>query len=334
VFFMIDKLDIRVPRQAEFTPEFSELYAEARNNPRGPFHASRHYLAVADLRSSGHDAILHTYCKFGKGDHKVELIDTGIRSFGYLLDQISGIFSVNPSALEVIRVDLAADVPGVSVPWFLSHARGKFKRFHNVGTGLEYQQLGQKGIQTLYLGKRPNLYRIYDKVAELQHQYRKLLRQLDDVEIPALYSFYGIWPDSVLTRVERQIGGGKIAEQIKITRTTGIARVSTLGELLTYAPEFNPFINLELNQSALPPQPIDFSDVNQYMAVMWSRSVIPLWGMHGFRQWLNQHTNGNASRWLKRYGHWLCDADSETSGISSADLYERYRDSVSKQLVA
>jgi len=332
---MIDKLDIRVPGPANYTPEFWELYAELRNDPKGPFHASRHYLGVADLRSYGHDAILHTHCKFGKGDHKVELIDTGIRSFDYLTAQVSRIFAVNPSSLELIRVDLATDVPGVSVPWFLSHTCAKFKRFHNAGTGFEYQQLGQKGIQTLYLGKRPNLFRIYDKVAEWQNQHKKLQRQLGTAaEIPDFHSSYGVWPDTVLTRVERQIGGGKVAQQITIKGTTEAAHVGTLGELRRYAPEFNPFSNLELSQAALPPQPGDFSDINQYMAVMWARVVIPEWGMHAFRQFLNQYTNRNANRWFKRHGNWLPDSSVSAASITSGELYECYRDSVSKQLAA
>jgi hypothetical protein len=334
---MIDKFDIRVPGPAPYTPAFFRLYPELRNNPKGPFHASRQYLAVADLRPYGHDVILHTHCKFGKGDHKIELIDTGIRSFEYLLNEVRRIFDVNPSNLELIRVDLATDVPGVPVTWFLSHTRAKFKRFHNAGMGdFEYQQLGQKGIQTLYLGKRPNMFRIYDKVAEWQHQHKKLQRRLGaGVEIPDFHSFYGVWPDTVLTRVERQIGGGRIAQQIKIMGTKETVRVSTVGELRRHAPEFNPFCNLELSQAALPPQPNDFTDINQYMAVMWAREVIPEWGMHAFFQWLNFHTGRNARRWLNRHGPWLPDSVSETaSGISSGELYERYRDSVSKQLAA
>jgi len=169
---MIDKLDIRVPGPIPYTPEFSGLYAELRNDPKGPFRSSRLYLAVADLRRYGHDAIIHTHCKFGKGDHKIELIDTGTRGFDYLLNEVGRVYQVNPMGLELIRVDLAADIPRVSVPWFLSHTRAKFKRFHNAGMGgFEYQQMGQKGVQTLYLGRRPNMFRIYDKVAELRHQH-------------------------------------------------------------------------------------------------------------------------------------------------------------------
>jgi hypothetical protein len=335
LLLVIDKLDLRVPGAARYTSRFEHLYVEIRNDPKGPFHSSRHYLAAGDLRPYGYDAILHTHCRHGRGDHKVELIDTGCRSFDYLVDQVARIFNVKPSGLELIRVDLAADVPGVSVPWFLSHTRAKHKRFHNAVSGLEYQQQGKRGIQTIYLGIRPNMFRIYDKVAELEHQRRKLQRKVGaDVEIPDLPSLYGVWPDTVLTRVERQIGGGKIAEQIKIAQAGGVDHVNTLGELRSYAPEFNPFLNLELNRESAPPQPGDFNDLNQYMAVMWARSVIPEWGMHAFRQFVNQHTNRNASRWMKKRGHWLVDSKELGAGISANDLYELYRESVTRQISA
>src|SRR6266496_83050 len=194
--------------------------------------------------------------------------------------------------------------------------------------------LGKKEFRHSILGSGPNLFRIYDKVAEWQNQHRELRKQAGTAEIPDFHSFYGVWPDTVLTRVERQIGGGKIAQRITIKRENETAHVSTLGELRKYAPEFNPFGNLELSQAALPPQPSDFSDINQYMAVIWARAIMPEWGMHAFRQWLNQHTNRNANRWFKRYGHWLSDGSGNSDSINSSDLYERYRESVSKQLAA
>src|SRR5262245_17949289 len=126
---MIDKLDVRVPAATPYSREFSALYAELRNDPKGPFRPSRHYLATADLRPTGYRAILHTHCKFGRGDHKVELIDTSTRGFNEIVNEVTRVFDVNPSGLELIRVDLAADIPGVPVTWFLSHTRAKFKRF-------------------------------------------------------------------------------------------------------------------------------------------------------------------------------------------------------------
>jgi len=332
---MIDKLDIRVPGQTFYSPTFDPLYAELRNDPKGPFRSSRHYLAVADLRPFGYDAILHTHGRFGKGDHKVELMDTGIRSFDHMMNEVSRLFDVNPTGLNMIRVDLAADIPAVPVNWFLSHTRARFKRFHNAGMGgFEYQQMGQKGIQTLYLGKRPNMFRIYDKVAEFRHQYEKLRRQAEITDtFPDLHSFYGVWPDTILTRVERQIGGGKIGQQIKISDRGKATPITTLRDLRAHVAEFNPFANLQLSRSVLPPTPSDFTDINQYMAVMYAREVVPVWGMHAFYQWLNEHTNRNARRWLNKYGHWLPKSESD-DGVAAENLYERFRESVSKQIAA
>lgn len=318
---MIDKLDIRVPAPVPYTREFSAIYVDLRNDPKGPFHAAQHYEAVADLRNYGYEAILHTHCKHGRGDHKIELIDAGARPFDFLTHEIRQIFEANASGLELIRVDLATDVHGLPVPWFLSHARAKFKRFHSAGTsGFDYQQLGMKGIQTLYLGKRPNLFRIYDKVAEYRHQYQRLKRSSSPaVSVPTFESCFGISADATVSRVERQIGGGKIPESLR-----------TVGELRRNACEFDPFSKLELTRAGTEPQPADFNRVNDYLAVMQARELLKHWGKHAFFQWLNEYTNRNARRWWNKFGLYLTDS----SGITSAELYERYRDSVSKQIAA
>jgi hypothetical protein len=109
--------------------------------------------------------------------------------------------------------------------------------------------------------------------------------------------------------------------------------ITTLRDLRTHAADFNPFANLELTRAALPPSPADFTDINKYMAVMYAREIIPDWGMQAFYQWLNENTNRNARRWLNRHGQWLPTfEDAPEVGVEVEDLYERYRDSVSKQI--
>jgi hypothetical protein len=78
---MIDKVDLRVPGQTPYSPEFQRLYQDLRNDPKGPFRFSQYYLAVADLRPYGYQALLHTHSRLDKeGNHKLELIDTGLLS--------------------------------------------------------------------------------------------------------------------------------------------------------------------------------------------------------------------------------------------------------------
>src|SRR5439155_10620589 len=144
-----------------------------------------------------------------------ELVDAGSHCFPFFIHEIERIFEVDPYQLEIMRVDLAADVPGISVLWFLTNGRVNFKRFSNAGTGnFEYQQQGQRGPETLYYGKKPNCYRIYNKIREYEHQYRKLARAAGEGEIPSFETMFGLSQDNTLTRVERQSGGGRIPHEI------------------------------------------------------------------------------------------------------------------------
>jgi len=321
---MIDKLDVRVPAVAEYTREFSELYCALRNDRKGPFHETKHYLAAADLRQFGYDVILHTHCKHGReGNHKLELVDAGKRGFDFLAHEVRRIYNVNPADMGLIRVDLAADVPRVPVSWFLSRVRAKWKRFHNAASGnLEYMQMGSRGIETLYVGKRPNCFRIYNKIAEWRSQYQRLLRRVShDAETPSFEECYGYAEDFVLTRVERQCGGGRIPKNI-----------STFGGLRRHAPDFNPFQNLDLTATGLMPAPEDFEDLKTFAFVMWSRERIAEWGRHAYFQWVNQYTGGNASRTFKKYGQWLGVDLAAT--LTLDQLYDYYYSSVTRQLAA
>ena len=100
------------------------------------------------------------------------------------------------------------NVPNLPLRWFRETLRVDHKRYRAAVTGQPfYSEMGNGDIQTLYFGKRPNLIRIYDKQAEYRHQYRLLVRTLGkSIEPPLFESVYGFSnPDSILTRVERQI---------------------------------------------------------------------------------------------------------------------------------
>ena len=177
---VIDKLELRVSSRASYTAEFGTLYSELRTGQgKDPFHATRHYVAVADLRPYGFDAVLHAHCKHGKyGDHKLELLETGKRSFRELVDEMERIFVGDPMRLEVMRVDLTADVEGVPVSFFQDALRVAYKQVANdIEKADQFVRMGRGEIQTLYLGSRPNCFRIYNKIAELKKQYAVLKRK-------------------------------------------------------------------------------------------------------------------------------------------------------------
>ncbi len=105
--------------------------------------------------------------------------------------------------------------------------------------------MGNVELQTAYYGRRPNCIRVYDKVAEWRKEYAARKRGAGETEFPALEAIYG-WPESgrILTRVERQIGGGRVP-----------AAIRRLGAMPKVLPSFNPFAAVELTpdgNAALP----------------------------------------------------------------------------------
>jgi hypothetical protein len=202
----------------------------------GPFHPSKYYEYSGDLREYGFNVRLNLYCQMDKaGNHKVELIDVAQMRRTQILQEIGQIFDINALSLPVMRVDFAVDVPDLPLQWFRETVRVEHKRFRAAVTGQPfYSEMGKGSIQTLYFGKRPNLIRIYDKQAEYQDQYRTLIRKLGkDVASNR---------DSVLTRVERQMGGRIPPE------------VATLRQVIGSGFRFKPFSRLKIIDHPATPE--------------------------------------------------------------------------------
>ena len=328
---MIDKVDLRVPGYVDYTPEFSALYQELRNDPKGPFRTSQHYLASADLRKFGHPVILHTHCtRDKKGNHKLELLDTGVMGYSRMGNEISRIFNTPPGQLEIMRVDLAADVVGVPVPWFEKNMGVTFKRWTNgIGVAdpddLQFSKMGKRGVETCNFGKRPNFYRVYDKITELKGQYVKLKQQAKRDHghlegFPTFEQFCG-YPETgfILTRVERQIGGARIPEEL-----------STFASL-RQAADFNPFSRIKFLNAGSPQPSFDDYEFSTLATGMFLRRLVEEQGFHRAKQFVNQHSERNAIRIFKTYRHFL---PSDENLFNSEKLLNLYRISVAKQLAA
>ena len=335
---MLDKLETRVPAAAPFRPEFREMYAELAADPKGPFRKrGPHYLLTGDLRTYGYDLILHLHCIHGEGNHKVEFLDTGKRGFSFLLAEAERIFDFDPLRWGVMRVDCAADVVGVGVHWFHKNSRVRWKQFGNemgcllleppgASTSLPYSQMGKREIQTLYFGKRPNCYRIYDKIAEMKAEYRRfhgrditvlVKRMLDagatseQVEwrlkseglnpdgencTPTFEAIYGV-PEKgrILTRCERQIGGGELPT-IPVTGKPANEweRLNTVGALKSRLLEYNPYREFEIVEGGLPEPVRENYGLTDWMAGMYLRDRIQQEGLQQTRSWMNSHQRTGA----------------------------------------
>jgi hypothetical protein len=271
---------------------------------------------------------LHHFCKHKDGNHKLELLDTGAISYQRMQQEITRVFDVDPSAMSITRIDLAADVPDVPVEWFQVHARAKWKQW----LARFYSEMDRRSVQTLYFGKRPNCIRIYDKVSEYQNQFHQMCRRASDAaELPTFEEVFKLPETSVLTRVERQIGGCRLPRPIDTIKK------------MRYLPDFNPFDRLELlngkarsKQTTGTPLKAALSthpdrDSDERMKGFVINLLFKELGAQEARAFLNQQSKGNAARYIRTYRAFL---PSDDAGLDDYELLRRYQESVSRQLAA
>lgn len=288
---------------------------------------SARYSWVTDLRPVGIDALLHFSlkredCDPHEGEHKLELLDTGQKRYSDIARQIESTIEGPIFDLETMRIDLCADMTGVPIDWFLSRLRVKFKRVaHEIGT-LKAQRIGKAGIQTLSAGKRPNIFRAYDKVAEYKEQLRRLQRKRSkDADDLTLESEFGIPADAVITRLEQQFGGNRVPPAI-----------ATFGDLFRL-PEFNPFTRIEISSGTAARVPtIGERGLSVWLMGTRLRELQDEMGLHQFYRWLNRYTSGNSARLRRQYAEFLQPQNDDL--VTTRTVFEAYRESVTKQLAA
>lgn len=347
---MIDKLDLRIPSLTEWAPSFAPIGAMLRRGPVGPFRCSRFYRYVGDLREYDIDAILHLEFKFGECTHKVEIIDAGKKTLREMEDVVKRIFTVDVDTLEIMRVDLAADIEDVPVHWFRDHARFKYKRFASriekaKQSELVFIEMGIADAQSLYAGRKPNCIRIYNKVAEWEKQWRKMVRDYQrfnaglrtfDATKEQVYYGQRIAPTfeqfcrwegfdynkgDVLTRVERQIGGDRFP--------VGLRTFADLRKLDT----FNPFSAMQIiGKRSAQSMPVPGSiSIRDYLAIKGLQQVVnEFGGLQPAMTFVHKYGKGNGKRIVDKFGEFLASPD--MSGITETEVFEAYRKTVTRQI--
>jgi hypothetical protein len=250
-------------------------------------------------------------------------MDTGKKPYSELVRQVDAVCYGDPDRLGIMRIDFCADIRDIPVSWFQQRVRIRHKQLSSGIGPLKWQTISRAGIETIMAGRRPNVMRFYDKVAESKMQFRRMKRKSsEDADELTFEKEFGFGEDSVITRVERQCGGGRIPREI-----------DKFGQL-SQAAYFNPFEALEITnngRSALPE--VNACDsVNEWLIGMQVNRMIEEMGMQTFRRWLNRHSNGNSARLLKRL-HAFLPGDDDCK-LTVAALAEAYRASVIQQLSA
>lgn len=417
---MYDTLEIPLTPGQQFGERVAGMKREVELSVRDPlksavpFHTNLYYQQVVDLRRVADiDAILHLNAK-RTGTHKIQIVEAGRKCQGQIANTISAIVDAHPELLSVSRVDSCADVvDGPSVKWVAQSVRARSAQWQaefgvaelrdDHGQKVPWSEMGKREVQTMYLGKRPNCFRVYDKLAERQsayywekrkherlasqivlekaleaaprdngvkasisafgnkirdHHARKLMcsgrhyfpfpsfeswfadqcvgpmtnvvqmnpvqMRLPGEEQPQQLSLVPKLP-SVLTRVERQMAAGRVPPQI-----------DTFEKLFSKtALDFNPFERL------------DFSSFNAKTEVdMGNYSPVEFAAGMQFKHWLQTgmsyqqlyaywNLRRNAKAIAKKFAPFVAAANPPTEfSISSADLFERYRSSITRQLAA
>jgi hypothetical protein len=320
---MIDKLDLRIPAYARWSAAVSEIFSY---DPLTPFSArvrsAQHYEGRTDLRAVGLDAILHVKCRHGDKHSKLEIFDVGKKPYSEIVKLIEGVTDVELDGLGILRIDLTADVAGVTVPWLRSHVRLKFKRQEREYGQLQYGTVARCEVETLTYGSRPNVIRLYNKVEECRSQLRRMQRKLTKEAGPLNFEKeFGLKETDILTRIERQCGGSRIPAEI--------ASFQNLQNL----PDFNPFTSLEIihSQRHSFPSPQECEGLEYYTGLGMYTEASRM-GMQSFRKQLNQQSPGNAARTIERYGRFFPDGNQVA--ISIEQIVGAYRQSTIDQLTA
>jgi hypothetical protein len=282
---------------------------------------------VTDIRPVGIDALLHYSLKrvehdLHEGEHKLELLDTGKKGYSGLVAQIEGAVECAIDDLEFMRIDLCADMDGIPVEWFLGRTHVKYKRVAQEIGAPKYQRIGKAGIQTLSVGKRPNMVRFYDKVAEYRDQLQKLQRKRSrDADDLTLERQFGISENAVITRVERQFGAQRLP-----------AGIDCFGELYRL-PEYDPFTNIEIRDGTGARVPtIPECGLDKWLSGTRLRQLRDEMGEQQFHRWLNLNSSRNGARYREQYSDFL-QPDGDNL-VTAQTIFETYRESVIKQLAA
>lgn len=310
---MLDALEVLVPSAVPRNHEIWRRFHDKRQRT----YKTLPYFWIFDFRPAL-PALVHAgdirSSNQKRGNFKIEFKDVlNLRATDFItiIQHLFSIDSAKARHLKVARVDFTVDVK-VPVDWFREHARVLYKQVTT-----QYRKDETRfGVSTLQFGKRPDLYRIYDKVEQIRtnRQFQGDPRTKKPAKV-LLVAEAGRRP--IFTRVERQCTIPRVPPDL-----------STLGELLENAANFDPFKKIILKTGKEQPDASELKP-NEWLMVLGLQAAIQEHGYEGVRAKLNRG-GGNAARTFHKYSLFLNNA--REIKITREALREAYRRSTAKQL--
>ena len=352
---MVDKVDVRIPWHTRPSEQLKNTLAELQHGPMAPFRPSRHYAYMGDLREIFNiDAVLHLQFRRAPDDKptsKLEIIDAGKKTVLEMAETITRVFDIDPFDCELMRLDLASDIVGVPVHVLRDSSRFRYKRFatrieKSSETEMEFRAMGTADSQTFNAGRRPNFIRIYNKVKELYGQWLKLSNRcrrfnkgMAEFEMSFEERYYGVrvcptfeefclkegfeyLEGMTITRIERQIGGGKFP--IELQSFDDLRRVN----------RFDPFSSMKILRSTAirsfdePPKGVSVRD--WLAALGLDRLQRDFGNAHQAFSFVQRHGNGNGKRVLESLMEIM---PAERPPITEAEILDSFVRSTERQLV-
>jgi hypothetical protein len=316
---VLDKVEVRVSGHAMPQPELQYFI---RQLPYagfdGAIRKARHYTGIIDARMAlGIDAMVHFHYRRNKPkDHKIEIIESGHKTVGDLRGIIKSLFDIDPDECPLMRVDFAADMPGLPIQYAQSSLRVRYKRSSDERGEMDYETIGGRILEYFRYGKSPNCIRAYDKDRECQTRYPEFLKRASrDAEPPTFEECFGFPRGSIMTRIERQAGGGRLPIELR--------KFSDLQN----AAEYDPFSSIEIVPSVFPIPDVRKCGEAELVKILGVHTLVQRLGLQNARAMLN--INGNAARTLRPYYEF--QRDIEDASFSREDIVQSYRQSTLRQ---
>lgn len=225
-------MDVGTPRGVEYTRNFARI-VQLSHTPEWSNKVWRAGGKTYDRRGDFREisdgelpVIIHQGNRFNrKAGDKVELIETGPMTVLDMVSIVQSLYQADALEHTVMRLDLAADVPGLPVQWWRNNTYVGSKQ---VMREWAVANVSSRRAETLTAGNKPNQIRIYDKTRHRRVLLNKELRRLSKADRHLGMSFEDRWGYSetdVVTRVERQIGGKSALERFGFTKVGYLYKV-------------------------------------------------------------------------------------------------------------